>query len=418
MDDDVKAADAARAVREALNADPDRKHATFVVGVLPLDPEGGYAKTREKLHALNRWQQMQAPSIAVPSLSPHGGKPVCEVDLARPSLPEPKPVKGENRFVSESVSRRRKFGQEQKQRFYSDRTGIKGVQFTNDLDELSSDESKGNLHHKIALIYLDGNGFGALARKYCTDANKQAAFDQKIRRKYQEKEALTQLLTEIKDGPNWKNGEKIRLETLLWGGDEIIWVVPAWKGWWMLGRFFEISGNWTYEGQKLTHAAGLVFCHHNAPIHRIKRLAQTLGDQAKTDRTRNRVAYQVLESFDHAGTDVEDFRKRRCPGPVEPGDLLLDGNAMLGLFEPMHQLKERLPKRQVHKIVQSLYDGGTETPGLVDKAGKQDTAVAEALDLLGTCFGTRYARWLHVLELWDYIDPTHGKKEANADAAG
>src|SRR5439155_23707913 len=93
-----------------------------------------------------------------------------------------------------------------------------------------------------------------------------------------------------------------RLETLLWGGDELIWVVPAWQGWKILSLFYRQSTNWNFAAQPLTHAAGMVFCHHNAPIHSITALAKTLAEVAKEkSRDQNLFAYLVLESFDHVG---------------------------------------------------------------------------------------------------------------------
>jgi hypothetical protein len=50
---------------------------------------------------------------------------------------------------------------------------------------------------------------------------------------------------------------KLRFETLLWGGDELVWVVPAWQGWWTLDFFFRKARRWEYNNIPLKHAAGL-----------------------------------------------------------------------------------------------------------------------------------------------------------------
>ena len=36
----------------------------------------------------------------------------------------------------------------------------------------------------------------------------------------------------------------LRFETLLFGGDDAMFVVPAWLGWWLALRFFEIASDW------------------------------------------------------------------------------------------------------------------------------------------------------------------------------
>ncbi|EDN65205.1 hypothetical protein BGP_6503 [Beggiatoa sp. PS] len=65
--------------------------------------------------------------------------------------------------------------------------------------------------------------------------------------------------------------------------------MPAWLGWWTLDYFFRKSKDWEFPDPNsddnkvypLTHAAGLVFCQHNAPIHRIRNLAEQLGNLVK-----------------------------------------------------------------------------------------------------------------------------------------
>jgi hypothetical protein len=176
-------------------------------------------------------------------------------------------------------------------------------------------------------------------------------------------------------------------------------VVPAWKGWWTLGRFYEIARKWEFpKGKPLTLASGLVFCHHKAPIHRITRLAKTLGDLSKYDRGRNLVAYQILESFDHAGVDINEFRAKRCPAGIKPLNLIIDGNAMLSAMAPVSELKAVLPKRQLQHLVCDLYEGTLPANNLWD--GLDDSVQ----DRIRSCFGESNAVWLHLLDLWDYIE--------------
>jgi hypothetical protein len=214
---------------------------------------------------------------------------------------------------------------------------------------------------------------------------------------------LTALLNEIKSDPVWLNNEKLRFETLLWGGDEIIWVVPAWKGWWTLARFYKhvVETPWEFPpGKTLTLAAGLVFCHHNAPIHRIMRLAKTLGDLAKHDRNRNLAAYQILETFDHAGPDVEAFRANRCPPGTSPPGLLLNGDAMMQAIGSVTNLKKVLPKRRLQHLVQDLYKEISPPAKPWEDLGE---TMVSLLSSIRTCFGESNAAWLHLLDLWDYI---------------
>ncbi|MCI5131878.1 MAG: hypothetical protein D3904_10200 [Candidatus Electrothrix sp. EH2] len=286
------------------------EHATFVVDLLE-GKSGGYQQNRDKVQTLNRWQQMQAPSLAVPEVDPQCSG-VCDFDKIRPGKEKNWLKNEEKEYISASVNHRRKVGRDSKQAFYERATNIKGLTFTNEFSQISSKPPEGvnpSLDGKIAFIYIDGNGFGNIQR--ASESPKvQRDFDKGTREGREE--ILKEILLRIKDDPDWlwydkeKQINRIRLETLLWGGDEIIWVVPAWRGWWMLKTFYELAENHIQHpttGEPLKHAAGLVFCHHKAPIKRIDALARDLADEFAKDgenRSKNMIAYQVLESFDRS----------------------------------------------------------------------------------------------------------------------
>jgi hypothetical protein len=429
-EDDAQASRVATKVREQLDKDEDYQHATFVTEVLPAEDDT-YVATREKLTALSHWQQMCAPSIIypeevdeknIPEFNTNGKTQkihICQFDHVRPAA-KTTTKGGDQRAASLSVYRRREYGKAKKKReWYENLTGLKDLpKFTHDLSELTTEDKTqdfGFLNQKMAVIYLDGNGFGSLQKRHCTDETAQKNFDRKIRKELQNG-TLAKLLLNIKEDHEWyaritndkgKEENKIRLETLLWGGDEVIWVVPAWKGWWMLGRFFKlVEENWEYPAKsKLTLSAGLVFCHHNAPIQRIVNLCKNLGDLAKGDRSANRVAYQVLESFDHAGTDLAEFRRRRCPSGIAPEALILKGNMMEDIISSFKELKRSIPKRRLHRLVETLYFDRSDDLLKELREEIERTISKKDMDNMEACLGSGNALWLHLLELWDYIAP-------------
>ena len=127
-------------------------------------------------------------------------------------------------FVSKSVNQRRKYGLVKKRTFYKKVTGI-DAKYSQDLGELSESAKKGILDGKIAFIYIDGNGFGDIQRGSKT-AGVQKQFDENTR--HGREKLLTAILEQIRNNPDWLTDDgKVRIETLLWGGDEIIWVVPS-----------------------------------------------------------------------------------------------------------------------------------------------------------------------------------------------
>ena len=409
-------------IQSYLTSHPQLKHATLVVDVLPSSGADQLVLEREKLIALNRWRQMQSPMVAVPTQNRTTDR-VCKIDQVRPATcPMPGPG-GTTEWVSESVKSRREYGRRQKRKFYEQQTSTTiSNGFSNDLDELTNDVRQGNLHHKMAVIYLDGNGFGALQNKECASTSKQKQFDQAI--KGYRKDLLIAFIQFMGNNPGWISADsRYRLETLLWGGDEIIWVVPAWQGWRTLAFFFEKCRTWKFDGHTLTHGGGLVFCHHNAPIHRITELARKLAGLAKKkSRDENLFAYEILESFDHIGRDLEDFRKERCPQPIDPNEgvnpevLILPGDGMQDVIPKMQILKEKLPRRKLHQIVRNLLsktqavseDGQSsrraERKRIIEQTVvKFDQPSKEVLDSVTPRLSGDPVRWLHISALWDYL---------------
>ena len=397
---DMSQADACNMQKQVVDyfkTDDRYKHATFVIDLHPNN--GDYQKDRNCLQTLNHWQQMQAPSLAICK----EGTTSCAIDKMRPASTKRWLKDREKDYVSESVHQRREYGREQKQKFYKKITNI-NAKFTQDLGDLSKSTRKGILGSKIAFIYIDGNGFGDIQKRSKTAAEQQQ-FDENTR--HGRERLLTKILEQIYQNPDWLTDDgKVRLETLLWGGDEIIWVVPAWQGWWMVNEFYkQAKEHIQHDNKPLFHAAGLVFCHNDAPIHRIDSLARALADEfAKADRSRNLIAYQILESFDHAGTELQKYRGQRMGKLGQLEQLLIDAEQMADIQACISQLKndDDFAKRKVYQILQAYNsEGGTLKAN--QYIAKLPDSSNEPLEKLKQIFAGDKAHWLHLMDLWDYI---------------
>ena len=212
-------------------------------------------------------------------------------------------------------------------------------------------------------------------------------------------------------------GEAHRLETLVWGGDEITLVVPAWKGWEVLEGFFQQCRNWTFREKRLTYSAGIVFCHSKAPIHSITALGQELVHMTKAElrgQNHDAFAYQVLESFDHLGREMtEEFVRRRYPfGEGAKNPLVLRGEEMHEWSRGMREMREVVPRRQLHDIVRLLMAGKITNAqeiasGVVKKLkGNREAANAvHPLEYFTDASRMGVGAWYHIGELWDYVGP-------------
>jgi len=409
-------------VIDYLKQDIKLKHATFLVNSIPVSD---FYTDRETLIALTRWQQMQSATVIYPELQSLEHT-ICEVDFIRPSNPNHSMTKGEDTItVSESVYQRRRYGNGQKRTFYRQEIeklenspiNIKDVKdFIREFNELTEDKKQDNLNGKMAVIYLDGNQFGKIEKHMCKEGDKDGLkeFDNTV--KMHRRLFLANLLKETLGKPTWTTPEnRHRLEILLWGGDEMILVVPAWQGWWTLNYFFQCAKNWTVldpapksSDMKLTHAAGLVFCHHHAPIHRITKLAKELAQLAKNkNRTTNYMAYQVLESFDYTGDDLEKFRQQRCPEGINSSDLIISGENMDKVLSAVSPVKRIVSKGKIYRLVEAYLQGSEveqtelteEVEQILKSAGYDDK-----LNELANCFGKEATLWIHLIELWDYLE--------------
>jgi len=446
-----------QAVRKTL-AEKGKK-ATFVVDFIESADSNAQAVIKE-LMAKNRWSQFQQATIIPPPekikllsemkdaepeayKGEHVLKP-CEKDGLYPgNVHAFKPGPGDERmWISERTYHRREFGKKLREGelfrkialpalshfnnipdFYKkfSRMNDNSVQFTRDLENLCQDPEKGALNGKIAFLYLDGNQFGDIRNTKCKIFDTLNNFDETVQFKLRGK-ALLEILLAAMDDQDFKteNGQ-IRLETLLWGGDEIEWVVPAWKGLEVAQTFFAQSA--TFEGQDLTHCMGIVFCHHNAPIREIRKLAHHLADYVKADLKKNSdpptkengnlIQYVVLESFDAIQQDLDVFANQyynlNCLNPLR-----INADKELNtLVTQLKTITRSFPHNKIYEITKLLkinndYDSKEVKEGLegiLKRAYTEISLEKETLEAALQVIGVEEnpSKWFLIADLWDYV---------------
>ena len=379
--------------------------------------------------------------------------------------------------ISSSEKRRWEYGRKQKQNYYLQETHqlllstpqnselkklkdrLENYSFTRDLEELSSSPGYPDLSDKVAIFYADGNSFGKLQQKLLEIAHDkdqtQKQFDstlQNLRRAFLASAMQAMLDKRFPDMEtktrigNQGDLDALRFETLLWGGDEMLFVMPAWIGFDFVQFFFDLTADWRIHGHPLTHSVGLVLCSAKTPIRITRQLAQMIADHIKEQTgkerqgKRNAWDYMVLESIDYpTRMDFADFCRTRYgimadhrPPCIEPG-----GRWKQEAPEIQQVLDKNLPTRQLHKIAHALVDGdiclddevrdwpppsAIPSPlealelrllSLCEDGGK---AVEKLIPRLGELFGLDHQRsrqrawiWLHLAELKDYLAPRKEK---------
>lgn len=344
--------------------------------------------------------------------------------------------------------------------------------FTRDLNEIASSPKLDSgepvyprLDGKIALFYADGNDFGPIQRDAIKSAQanqqieKQRQFDKTIRTN--RARLLATLLEEMLKGGNGlfphmitrspdndgKKVEALRFETLLWGGDELLFVMPAWIGFEFVQLFFRETKKWEpVDGKQLSHSAGLLLCSAKTPIRIARELARMIADHIKEETKKTQEGkrdgwdYMVLESIDYpTHRDYSRFLRERYGTITECRPLIIPPEADWenNRDKLILPLLEQLPVRQLYQLGQLLtHHTPEECFAGKDNGGSGWPPDAEKLTLLelresrmlATCdnkdeliSGTktlcglfrlevenqqqRAWLWLHLLELREYIAP-------------
>jgi hypothetical protein len=341
------------------------RYFTFVVESFE---HNDFVTAREVLLAKCRQAQLQQLTV-----SPDYSRAVqkdgcCELEGIRPYKKEVKWPGEEKKKLCEFANIKWTYGRRKRSQLYKDELTALGLneslqplqelRYTNDLEDLSRSSVHRNMNNKIALIYFDGNRFSKIQTELVRSADDQSAFDKAI--KTLRREFLVKLLEAINDNSGWKTEDgKARLETLLWGGDEMLFVVPAWKGFDLLKLFYQCSRNWVIKvngktSYPLTHAGGIVFCNHKTPIYKIRNLAQDLADRIKENkdgREKNYFDYLILESIDYPAESLDEFFKLRYGDLAEYRGYLSPDKIFCSLNA--EKIKSIISKSQMYAIARA-----------------------------------------------------------------
>ncbi len=422
-------------------------HATFLVAAQEEIP-GRFPEVLERLSAQIRRHQWRMPTVAVPSapLPSDACAAECFLDGWRPGIHEYRVDDTVNNArISAATEYRRRVGRALKHDLFAEL--LDGVEYNDnlcakDLGALATDPSKGVLNGKIAFIHVDGNSFGHIRRALCTDAERRRQFDIVIQKECREP-FLADLLEVARSDADFRTvddrqRDALRIEVLLWGGDEMTVVVPAWKGWQVLDLFYQHAKELSFDSVALSHRAVIIFCHHNAPILQIRRLAEDLLSHTKKDiqlslgrafdsdpdlaalsdeirmetlasvsnhRYGNAAHYLSLESFDMLRGSIDAFLSEYYHG-VEYAELLVFAQEFAQLGDDLKTIHAHIPRGKLLEIVAALHKGEMERVQAVINQILGTVApqhVQELRRTIDAVTASKPGRWHLVADLWDYI---------------
>lgn len=435
---------------DRLNQDEASKWFTFVVNSIQAN---SLEQAEQLLVAKGRFEQQR--QLGAPPNEPnldHSKTVASHFGGIRPAT-NTTTIAGETEHsdyrVTKSELTRISFGRDQRHKFYNQelrkiRKTSREVNFTEDLNTLADYPSAGNLNGKIAVFYTDANNMGkkiasALANTTDYDTNIKEIDQTIVDNRANFLNQLIQIFENNQHNPAYctiaapNSGRKTqdtdiraRLETLLWGGDEFLIIVPAWLGFSVANLFYQCSQNWRIGETPVTHAGGLVFCRAKTPIFKIRKLAQDLADNIKDSkggRDKNYYDYMVLESVDYpTESSVSEFFTTTYGGRLAACRTRLQAMAAEQWSE-LTALVSQVPRRQLHMLVAQMINASQRddenTNIAISKVFENFVADvgAELTDKLAYSLSDFTADmesnpdasqawlWLHLLELLDYLAP-------------
>ena len=449
LNSDVEA-EAVAKIKEFLRA--KYPHLTFVVVSEPYvlvsdSNKDKYSTTKDILFSKAKVAQLKQLSLALPELVvTTNDAPICAYDHLRPAVPKHHRGNIMNKPASRSCLDRFVYGRDHRHQFYLNELegyeptlDLAQFEVTQNLQDLANHHQFGNLNDKIALIYFDGTKFGNIQKK-CETIRQQQDFDNQLQNN--QRSFLSKLVNMAMEDVNFQTNidssdnepqtgkNPIRLETLMWGGDEVLLIVPAWQGMAVMQLFFELYKDWTLMGKKVQYDGGIVFCSNKTPITHVRDLARDLADNCKEYRKENPEYhsdcclwdYLVLESVDYPCDTLSQYfsllYNKKVAQRTPLADLPIDSsNTYLALIQ---SIKQRLSKRQLYALAKELVsskDPATQLKPLKKCAQfkRMQTLYNKGDDITGTLekdlkllfpAATPEWQWLHLLELYDYLAPS------------
>ena len=299
-------------VRAVLNGQPTEasgmpnaplQHLIFMADIVELPDRSPDAVERalRAAEAMNRGRQFREYTVKLPDprSNSRGPDPYNHIVQALATFTM---QDGRRSIVSPSVIDRHKYGRGQRSKFY-DRAGgaLEVTSNLRDMVDAPLIKLPPSTAGKLAYLYADGNKFSAIRGKVGT-----AAFAAEIEVRF--KTLLNRIASWWRDGlANHdryrvviKDGsEQARFETLLWGGDEFLFVMPAWLGLHFLGEVAAATKGWKVVDEGVTFAFGLAICDVKTPVRQAYHTAKLLAESVKTamgKEPRAGAAIQVYES--------------------------------------------------------------------------------------------------------------------------
>ena len=334
---------------------------------------------------------------------------------------------------------------------------------------------------KLAFLHFDGNGFSKL-RNRIGDIPAFSLFVRRVNAHVLENLVLHFIAEDRKEAPGWgkpglwttparlqvlragtlawQDQRLLRMETILFGGEDFVLAVPAAHAFkiaqLVLGLFSEGAaeamrllkddadagrvtvGDKTVLDELPSWRVGLLICHSRTPVRRALFAAHELCEDAKkaygTAQRKESLAFHISESHDvpelsyssdAIGALREGYQEFALDHAFDPGEVFrATGDDLNALLSNVAELTDSLPHSQVYRLIEALISKRSTAQDiaaedileqehrsfekLLTDFAFRARGVAEAdriVKLLPSSGSAPLMRLVALAELWDYVAP-------------
>lgn len=364
-----------------LNAEPYR----FFVMTWGTGADEAAARQDAKIRQLGRWS---VPRLAPDELWANSNDAVDPLDGFRPALAQGW-YQGDEIALSPSVKCRRAEGSEARPELFQHNGWLPPKSFEDIVYTRDAARVPFVVRNKLALVTADGMGFGALLK------DEGDAF---LARLDSFREELAQQIEDWAGErglwyPDKSGGSDVlrhRVDVLLWGGDDVTFVLPASHVFDFLKMFFACT-----EKAGLPHRAACVIAQYKTPIRKMMSLATAAEHALKDSMAARNVSGQdafSIDVFESSPIPFEGptaYRTSLYGKTYAQGDdmfLATDLDRIFAYFKAgkdgSAQAGATLSSTQTFRILQQLLGEQRNFPGRKpedDKKAREAVAQAEAL---------------------------------------
>lgn len=262
-------------------------------------------------------QFTQLATVALPEVI-QGARP-CAIDHTRPGTIRDFDADNNERFLCASVAARREIGRKRRPQLFRKRQ-LQPPQSFEDIAPNDEPGLKPNVRGKIAVIVADGMGGGDLEKAYQGDKEgafsaAMAAFRARLADRIETWTIETGLIYADSAGVS-----HARVDVLVWGGDDMTFVVPAAQALGFLAAIAEVLDA-PFDAAKgparFGHRIGCVIAQRKTPIRLLKKLAGSAEAELRAAITPEMkvtgvsvVSIDVFESAPLPFASILDYRRK------------------------------------------------------------------------------------------------------------